>query len=543
MSQKLLKLLTIAIHCLIIKFIAEHLEFVVAMPHSNHIIIIGAGIGGLTAAALLAQAGYKVTVLEAQTYAGGCAGTFTHQGYRFDAGATVVGGFQHNGPHDLIAKQLNIKWPVQPYEPAWVVHLPEREIALSRDNEAVLQAFPESVNFWKAQSQIADLGWSMAGQGLPWPPTSLAELSQLARIGLIHFPNDLLLLPLALQTTYQWIEQYGLARHSDFVRFLDAQLLISAQTTSQYSNALYSAIALDLARQGVYHVHGGIGGIADTLVAKIRELGGDILFRQRVSGVQIENGKVTGVRVKHGRHSSKTEFLPCDFLIANLTPQSLEILLTDESPPKLLKGDSTSAGWGAFVLHLGVEASRLPQNLADHHQIIATRNGALGEGRSLFISLSPTWDTTRAPPSHRAVTVTTHTQVQLWWDAMSEGEDVYEARKQIYAQMMLSQIERVMPGFHASIRLILAGSPLTYHFYTGRHMGMVGGFPQISLFRARSPHTGIRNMRLVGDSIFPGQSTAGVTLGAIRVMKDVIRSLPIPGIAIQALMPDRHHIL
>ncbi|MBL8165764.1 MAG: FAD-dependent oxidoreductase, partial [Anaerolineae bacterium] len=52
---------------------------------THRVIIIGAGIGGLTAAALLAQAGYIVTVLEAQTYPGGCAGTFTHQGYRFEA--------------------------------------------------------------------------------------------------------------------------------------------------------------------------------------------------------------------------------------------------------------------------------------------------------------------------------------------------------------------------------------------------------------------------------------------------------------------------
>jgi phytoene dehydrogenase-like protein len=55
----------------------------------------------------------------------------------------------------------------------------------------------------------------------------------------------------------------------------------------------------------------------------------------------------------------------------------------------------------------------------------------------------------------------------------------------------------------------------------------VGGFAQTSLFQARSPRTGIPNLRLVGDSIFPGQSTAGVTLGAIRVAKDVQRTMPL----------------
>jgi phytoene dehydrogenase-like protein len=67
------------------------------------IVIIGAGIGGLASAAVLARAGFDVTVLEANIYPGGCAGTFFHQGYRFDAGATLAGGFYPDGPMDRLA--------------------------------------------------------------------------------------------------------------------------------------------------------------------------------------------------------------------------------------------------------------------------------------------------------------------------------------------------------------------------------------------------------------------------------------------------------
>ncbi|MBZ0307841.1 MAG: FAD-dependent oxidoreductase, partial [Anaerolineae bacterium] len=63
------------------------------------IVVIGAGVGGLTAGALLAKDGFDVTVLEAHVYPGGSAGTFYHKGYLFDAGATLAGGFQPNGPH------------------------------------------------------------------------------------------------------------------------------------------------------------------------------------------------------------------------------------------------------------------------------------------------------------------------------------------------------------------------------------------------------------------------------------------------------------
>jgi phytoene dehydrogenase-like protein len=59
----------------------------------KRILIVGAGFGGLAAAAELSTLGFEVTVLEAHIYPGGSAGTFFHQGYQFDAGATLAGGF------------------------------------------------------------------------------------------------------------------------------------------------------------------------------------------------------------------------------------------------------------------------------------------------------------------------------------------------------------------------------------------------------------------------------------------------------------------
>lgn len=55
---------------------------------TRRIVVIGQGTGGLSATALLAKAGSDVTVLEAHICACGCAGTYVHGGYRFDAGAT-----------------------------------------------------------------------------------------------------------------------------------------------------------------------------------------------------------------------------------------------------------------------------------------------------------------------------------------------------------------------------------------------------------------------------------------------------------------------
>lgn len=493
------------------------------------IAVIGAGVGGLTLAALLAQQGYRVQVYESQTYPGGSASTFTHKGYQFESGATVAGGFQPNGPHAIAGHKLGIEWPVQRHDPAWIVHLPTASIGLTLDHHEVLNAFPQSEGFWQQQSAVARIAWHLAAQGLPWPPRDLSELVQLARVGLLNLPHDLRVIPFAFASVRQWMGWHGLAQDAMFRRFLDATLLISAQTTTDHVYALYGATALDLSRQGVYHVAGGMGGIAQTLADKLCELGGEIHYRHFASRVRLQGGKADGIYVTKGRRSTAETFVPADFVVLNNTPWALDTLLGDDSPPMIQSEVRRRiATQGAFVLHVGVRADALPADIADHHQMIDSLDGPMGEAHTVFVSMSPEWDRTRAPQGYRAVTISTHTQVQDWWNVFAQDEQLYIERKHAYAERMIALVDSKIPGFRKGAELILPGSPLTYEFYTLRPSGMVGGFPQTSLFRARGPRTGITNVRLVGDSVFPGQSTAGVTLGALRVAEDVMRHLPQP---------------
>ena len=113
--------------------------------------------------------------------------------------------------------------------------------------------------------------------------------------------------------------------------------------------------------------------------------------------------------------------------------------------------------------------------------------------------------------------MSTHTSVLVWDEFHKKDPAAYEERKAEYAEKILNAAERALPGFRKAVKLIMPGTPHTYEFFTRRPLGMVGGFPQTSLLHARSPRTGMKNLWLVGDSIFPGQSTAGVTIGAMRV--------------------------
>jgi phytoene dehydrogenase-like protein len=64
---------------------------------SKSVCIIGAGVGGLTAAAYLAKEGYKVSVLEKATTVGGSAGWYVRKGRKFPTGATIAFGLEEKG--------------------------------------------------------------------------------------------------------------------------------------------------------------------------------------------------------------------------------------------------------------------------------------------------------------------------------------------------------------------------------------------------------------------------------------------------------------
>lgn len=492
------------------------------------ILVVGAGVGGATAAALLAKAGHQVILLEAHVYPGGSAGTFYHKGYRFDAGATVAGGFHPGGPHDVVGRALGIEWPVQPAEPAWQVHLPDRVLTRWGDperwREEVARVFADDprlnhiLRFFGNLERISDAVWDFAARRPAWPPASLRDL---ITTGLALRPQTLVTLPHLFESLGQWAGRSGVTGRA--VRtFLDAQLLISAQTTAARASALFGAAAADLPRKGVNHVIGGIGALSWQLVEAVRRFGGEVLFRQQVTRFEVKDGRIVAA------HTNKGLRVACDVCIANLTPWNLAQLLGDATPAALARETETRpAQWGAFVVHAGVEADETLTPV-DHHQVIGDYDKPLGEGNSVFLSFNMPDDHSRAPAGHRTLTISTHTRAADWWALRNDlnGKAEYEARAAEYTERLLTLAERAVPGLRQRIRLLLPGTPITFQFFTRRHLGGVGGFPMTSIFTARGPWTGLRNAWLVGDSIFPGQSTAGVTMGALRVVDEVLRAAP-----------------
>jgi phytoene dehydrogenase-like protein len=152
-----------------------------------------------------------------------------------------------------------------------------------------------------------------------------------------------------------------------------------------------------------------------------------------------------------------------------------------------------------------------------HHQVLIEPNLALGEANSAFVSISAAGGT-RARRGGRAITISSHTDPQRWYDASANG--TLDSLKREYARRLMRALSLVTPGVEPELFEI--GTPLTFERYTGRYRGLVGGVPALAetsnLF-ARSHRTEYANLLLCGDTVFPGQSTVGVTLSAVNAVR------------------------
>lgn len=499
-----------------------------ASSSGRRVVVIGAGIGGLTAAALLARRGYAVRVFDQAGVAGGCASTFKRRGFTFDVGATQVAGLEPGGIHHQIFAELDLPLPeASPCDPACAVFLPgETEpIRVWRD-PAAWQAerqrqFPGSEPFWQLMQTLFQPSWRFQGRGPVLPPRNAWDLWQLTQA---LRPETLVTVPYTFTTVGQVLGQLGLAsesvEHRRLKTFLDLQLKLYSQVSADETAVLYAATALSMSQapQGLWHLHGSMQVLSDRLEKALGRDGGLVQLHHRAQQVHTAQGRVTGVTIENSK-TGQTWVEPADHVVANVTVQNLVQLLGAAAPAGYRRRVAAlPAGSGAFVLYLGVEAAAIPADCPPHLQFFYNYDGPIAENNTLFVSVSRPGDG-RAPEGRATIVASSFTEIGPWWQTAD-----YDAMKQAYTDGAMRRLSGYFDLQENHLIHVEAATPRTFARFTARDRGSVGGLGmRVSSFGpfGFANRTPVAGLWLVGDCTHPGEGTAGVSYSAQTVVRQI----------------------
>ena len=483
------------------------------------VVVVGAGIAGLTAAALLAREGLTVELLEAHQQSGGCAGTFRRGPYTFDVGATQVAGLEPGGSHKRLLAHFGLPLPqATPLDPACVVDLADGRppVRIWRDparwKAEREQQFPGSGRFWQLCATLHGANWAFASRDPVLPPRSLWDLGQLLPA---LRPANLASGLLTAASVADLLTLTGCDGDPRLRRFLDLQLRLYSQEPAERTAALYGAtvLAMGQAPLGLWHLQGSMQVLSQQLEQALAAGGGQLRLRHRVSGLERSNepGGGAGCRIRGERFERQA----ADVVLA-LPVQSLPALLGEQLPAgyrqRLAQLPDPS---GALVFYGAVERALLPANCPAHLQLDWADPG------TLFVSVSHEGDG-RAPAGLATVIASVFTAAKPWFGLEATAYD--QAKAEALAAMQRG-LESLLGINSEQWRHAELATPRGFERWTGRPFGFVGGLGQhpsrFGPFGLAS-RTPLPGLWLCGDSIHPGEGTAAVGLSALMACRQLL---------------------
>jgi phytoene desaturase len=483
-------------------------------------IVIGGGFGGMAAALRLRSRGYEVTIVDRCKRLGGRAQVFERDGFRHDAGPTVITApFLFDELFELFGKQRSNYVEFVPLTPWYRFQFPSGETfdyggTVESTLEEIARFCPEDVAGYKGlleqSRKIFEVGFTqLSDQPFDSFGTMMAQVPNLTKLG-------------CYRTVWQLVSHH--LKDSRLRQAFSIQPLLVGgnpfDTTSIYGLIHY------LEREwGVHFAMGGTGAIVDAFSRLMDEVGIQVRLDTTVDSVAVENGTAVGVQLEGG------EILNSEIVVSNADPAHLYRKMLPEADQKLsarFKKRRAKMSMGLFVLFFGTR--RQYPEVAHHTIWLGQRyrdllreifdGKELPKDFSLYLHRPTATDSSFAPEgcdSFYVLAPVPNLKADIDWEA--EGPLLQE-------RIVKALSDSILPGLENEITADFFMTPEDfaddYLSVAGAGFSVAPIFSQSAWFRFHNRAEGPENLYLVGAGTHPGAGLPGVLCSA-KVLDRIVK--------------------
>ena len=464
--------------------------------------IIGAGIGGLAAASLLAKKGYDVTVFEKNSTPGGKMQQVEENGYRFDTGPSLLTmPFILEKLFEMCGEDLVRYLAFSELDPLCRYFYPDGTVFdnfsdIKKSIDQIKEFAPEDADTYQDFLIYSGELYQKTAEAFLFNP--LFDLSDLKNLNFRDFLGiD------AFSTVSKKVDNYF---SSDYLRKFFKRFTTYSGSSPFKAPATLNVIPHVELNQGGYYVTGGLYNIADGLHQLAEKMGAQFRFNSTVSKINIENNKVTSIKLRDGS-AHQTDIL---FSNADATETILNLLPKESlSNRRRSRQKAIEPSCSGFVLLLGCNKQ---WDQLKHHNIFFSENyekefedifedKLMPEDPTIYIANTSYSDADHAPPdrSNLFILVNSPYVDSQNWESLKNG----------YSTFLIDTLEkRGLDGLENSIEVFHVITPKDFYSKFLSNKGSIYGTSSNSrmaaFLRPRNKVRSIENLFLVGGSTHPG---------------------------------------